>query len=525
MNSISRSVTLVLAAVGIGTLPVHAVELLVNGNLEASVAPVGWNVEQTVTDLPGATVNASEQISFANEPTSIPGELGIFLRPFAGNQGTYADQNHPINYNLSQTVNVMATAAGKTWTFSGHSYFGGDADPLTTSDGYSGGVELLHSASPSDPTPENPDDPPSVPSPTETMFELAFLDLDDNVLETPTVFNLRDEQMNDAMWRLHMVQAVAPENTRKVRVTAAATDMVDNNGFQNAYLDNFRLERSDLAGTDFLVNGNLNMAGPPSGFELIEAPEGADSAAFRDFANHTEDGQQGLWLRAFAGQDGETVDATMTQTVPGVAGGEYMFSAWSAWETGYSGGIDPSGAQNSETIMQMEFLDATSAVIGSPLTLDLFAAGQRNDTDGGNVEPEDWLQFTLNGTAPAGTESVRVLVAGLGMFNTEVNPQSAFFDDLSLELAVAGVPGDYNNNGTVDAADYVLWRAGGPLANEVATPGEATSEDYTEWRARFGNTTGVASGNLLTGAAVPEPAACGLVMMALLVTAVVRRRV
>ena len=71
------------------------------------------------------------------------------------------------------------------------------------------------------------------------------------------------------------------------------------------------------------------------------------------------------------------------------------------------------------------------------------------------------------------------------------------------------MPGDYNDNGTVDAADYVLWRNGGPLANEVAgvTPGQVTAEDYTAWRARFGNgTPAPAAGSaLLAGSAVPEP--------------------
>ena len=52
---------------------------------------------------------------------------------------------------------------------------------------------------------------------------------------------------------------------------------------------------------------------------------------------------------------------------------------------------------------------------------------------------------------------------------------------------------DYNGNGVVDGADYVVWRdhAGATfqLPNEVAnvTPGLVTPEDYTEWRARFGN--------------------------------------
>ena len=56
----------------------------------------------------------------------------------------------------------------------------------------------------------------------------------------------------------------------------------------------------------------------------------------------------------------------------------------------------------------------------------------------------------------------------------------------------AGVPGDYNNNGKVDAADYVLWRNGGPLQNEVTTPGTVDRRRTTRngergsaiWRAR-----------------------------------------
>jgi hypothetical protein len=72
------------------------------------------------------------------------------------------------------------------------------------------------------------------------------------------------------------------------------------------------------------------------------------------------------------------------------------------------------------------------------------------------------------------------------------------------------VPGDYNGNGTVDAADYVAWRKGGTLSNEVDTPGTVNAADYTEWRARFGNTAG--SG--LAAGAVPEPASAMLALLA-----------
>jgi hypothetical protein len=68
-----------------------------------------------------------------------------------------------------------------------------------------------------------------------------------------------------------------------------------------------------------------------------------------------------------------------------------------------------------------------------------------------------------------------------------------------------GTPGDYNGNGKVDAADYVLWRNGGPLQNETETLGSVTSEDYTAWRASFGNPPGAGSGIGAGLTPVPEP--------------------
>ncbi len=66
--------------------------------------------------------------------------------------------------------------------------------------------------------------------------------------------------------------------------------------------------------------------------------------------------------------------------------------------------------------------------------------------------------------------------------------------------------GDYNNDGKVDARDYILWRSGGTLQNETATPGVATIEDYNVWRINFGSGVTAGSGTALgAGSAVPEP--------------------
>jgi hypothetical protein len=89
--------------------------------------------------------------------------------------------------------------------------------------------------------------------------------------------------------------------------------------------------------------------------------------------------------------------------------------------------------------------------------------------------------------------------------------------------AAPGLPGDYNGNGVVDGADYVLFRNGGPLQNEVATIGSVTAEDYTEWRARFGNTAGGGS-SLGGGPGVPEPATLALCACLGSLAAIGRRR-
>jgi hypothetical protein len=83
---------------------------------------------------------------------------------------------------------------------------------------------------------------------------------------------------------------------------------------------------------------------------------------------------------------------------------------------------------------------------------------------------------------------------------------------------VAGTPGDYNNNGTVDAGDFVLWRkyqgSTHVLPNDP-TGGTIGVAQYTTWRAHFGQPPGSGSGAAgSASAAVPEPATPVLLMFA-----------
>ena len=80
---------------------------------------------------------------------------------------------------------------------------------------------------------------------------------------------------------------------------------------------------------------------------------------------------------------------------------------------------------------------------------------------------------------------------------------------------VSTLPGDYNGNGSVDAGDYVLFRKGGPLVNEVSMPGTVNGTDYDVWRALFGNPNG--SGSAISGGEVPEPAGVVLALVSAIV--------
>ena len=79
-----------------------------------------------------------------------------------------------------------------------------------------------------------------------------------------------------------------------------------------------------------------------------------------------------------------------------------------------------------------------------------------------------------------------------------------------LSVVGLGLLGDYNGNGTVDAADYVVWRNSmGATGSSLPADGNGdlvvNHDDYLVWRSNFGKTsTGAASATVnVTG--VPEP--------------------
>jgi hypothetical protein len=123
----------------------------------------------------------------------------------------------------------------------------------------------------------------------------------------------------------------------------------------------------------------------------------------------------------------------------------------------------------------------------------------------GSLLPQDGFNSLTDMNAsgfPPGTTNIQVTA------NTPTRfPNTA--GQIDLRVPEPGPTGDYNGNGTVDAADYVVWRntLGQTVSMGTAADGSGNGTvddaDYGFWRARFGNPVP----GITSVAAVPEPTA------------------
>jgi hypothetical protein len=125
-------------------------------------------------------------------------------------------------------------------------------------------------------------------------------------------------------------------------------------------------------------------------------------------------------------------------------------------------------------------------------------AALADHTDGTPIENFYWeiLWVFQGGDMPASDE-IQIVVDNVRFCDTlDCTPN-------------ATLPGDFNENGSVDAADYVLWR------DELGAT--YTQEDYDVWRANFGQMGGggAVSAAASLARAVPEPTALFLLVTAI----------
>ena len=184
---------------------------------------------------------------------------------------------------------------------------------------------------------------------------------------------------------------------------------------------------------------------------------------------------------------------------PGIQG-KYLWGGFDFPKpTLFAGEIDENG--------QLVIDNITSQVVTSLSSqgLDLDQLSSFAEDAAGNV-------FFLNfGDECSGCTSETGWTGVLTRFNTGEVYRLVYVPDL--------MPGDFNVDGAVDAADYTVWRdnlgaAVGTLPNDI-DGGVIGQPQYVTWKGNFGNT--FSAGSSIELAALPEPTSA--LLLALVVTA------
>ncbi len=130
--------------------------------------------------------------------------------------------------------------------------------------------------------------------------------------------------------------------------------------------------------------------------------------------------------------------------------------------------------------------------------------GTVNLTDAGGLAAGTYTLIDYAGTLMGDIANLGTPTGPAGFAYSLVNNLAG--TSVDLMVTTAGLVGDYNNDGKVDAADYVLWRS---------DPGSygGDPDGYDAWRAHFGESIPGSGTSSLVGGAVPEPGTLALVGM------------
>jgi hypothetical protein len=248
------------------------------------------------------------------------------------------------------------------------------------------------------------------------------------------------------------------------------------------------------------------------------------------YLNHLQSGSLNVQVGSRTGADWAMYAATIATPISDPAGARVFLNAGgrtilddvpTAIGHLQIGGVAPGHLQ----VTHQALLPITHDFVQTPSgTLQIEIAGSQLDQFGslqvgGQALLAGVLQVTLvNGFMPAAGQVFQFLNAAGGISNTfeqlQLPPLASGLEwnliygsgSLLLHVTATTLPGDFNLDGIVNAADYVFWR------KNINTP-----EAYDQWRANFGASLGggAVDGSATSGA-VPEPAGMALVLISVL---------
>ena len=173
----------------------------------------------------------------------------------------------------------------------------------------------------------------------------------------------------------------------------------------------------------------------------------------------------------------------------------------------FHGGLAP-GASPAE----VAFDGNVSLANTNTLFIEIAGATLGDDYDSlriaGSADLDGLLSVSLDNFTPSSGQQFTILTAsnivdnGIVLGGSAAGSFDLLVNGTSVILQAVGLLGDYNHDGTVNAADYVVWR-------KTGIDGQ---QGYDTWRAHFGKTTGGSGTGAATNAAVPEPTTYLLLM-------------
>lgn len=190
----------------------------------------------------------------------------------------------------------------------------------------------------------------------------------------------------------------------------------------------------------------------------------------------------------------------------------------------YNGGTIPFGDPN--RVARYDFRDGT--LPSDPLIVSRYG---RNESNPFKVPNDMFIEQSDNGTPEGSTVGNYYVVRNLNpssgslfIFGDAINPfglpaRGAINGIQLVSVDAVSPTGDYNGNGIVDAADYVVWR---DTFGQGATPqgsgadgnsnGTIDSGDYEFWKSQFGTVIPGSGTGAVAG--VPEPSSVLLLLTA-----------
>ncbi len=341
--------------------------------------------------------------------------------------------------------------------------------------------------------------------------------IDNTLVRTVTGGDVPNDPMQ-AHWNFW-----APDNTFAAAYNAGLTPTGAPGTTYRVELDKVQVERLNTTlGPNLLVDPSFESqtqaAGGIGGWQLF------NNAGYDGIQLAAQDGD--VSLKVYGPFHSSTDASGAFQNVPASPGQEFEGSVWAQAPS-----FDPILGRQNYTTITMQFCDASNQVIGS---VNFSPGANQQETaifDGRdtNMIQDEWVQYSVDGVAPAGTAYARInlFFIQLAHDGNTVDPGAAWFDNAELRQIMNNAPvenADFNGDGKVDGADFIIWQRnsganGGHATGDANNDGAVNAADLAIWKSHFGGAFAAAAAG-----AVPEPASWLLTLAGCAALAASRRR-